>query len=112
MLKKTALLLFALAMLISVAPQKANAGVVVALGPVYPRPGYVYVPSPYGYAAPQPYVVPQPYVAPPPYVAYQPYAPAYVYDWGYYPRYYRPGYWYAPRFERRDYIGRRPYFRR
>ena len=61
-LKKTALSLFGLAvMLICVNPPKANAGVVVSIGgPVYPRPVYV---RPYRYVAPVPYIAyrPDPY---------------------------------------------------
>ena len=53
MLKKTALSLFGLVvMLICINPPQAHAGVVIALGPTYPRPVYV---RPYGYVAPAPY---------------------------------------------------------
>ncbi len=61
MLKKTALSLFGLVvMLICFNPPQAHAGVVVAIGPVYPRPVYV---RPYRYVAPVPYVAyrPAPY---------------------------------------------------
>ncbi len=61
MLKKTALSLFGLVvMLICINPPQAHAGVVIALGPTYPRPVYV---RPYPYVAPAPYVAygPGPY---------------------------------------------------
>ena len=61
MLKKTALSLFGLVvMLICFNPPQAHAGVVVSFGPVYPRPVYV---RPYRYVAPVPYVAyrPAPY---------------------------------------------------
>src|SRR5450432_457424 len=102
MLKKTALSLFGLVvMLICINPPQAHAGVVVSFGPVYRRPYYV---SPYRY------------VAPVPYVAYQPapyyYAPAYVRPgWGYRPGFYANPY-FVPRFEHREFAGRRPYWRR
>jgi hypothetical protein len=100
-LKKTALSLFGLAvMLICLNPPQAHAGVVVQLGPVFPRPVYV---RPYSYVAPVPYVA----YAPAPYV----YGPAYVRP-GFGPGYYRPGYWGPRRFEHRDYVVRRPYWRR
>jgi hypothetical protein len=74
MLKKTALSLFGLAvMLICFNPPQADAGVVVSFGSVYPRPVYV---RPYRYVAPVPYVAyrPDPYF----------YAPTYVRPgWGY-----------------------------
>jgi hypothetical protein len=102
MLKKTALSLFGLVvMLICINPPQAHAGVVVSFGPVYRRPYYV---SPYAY------------VAPVPYVAYQPgpyfYGPSYVRPgWGY-----RPGFYenrrFVPRFEHREFAGRRNYWRR
>ena len=58
MLKKTALSLFGLVMmLVCFNPPQAHAGVVVSLGPVFPRPVYV---RPYAYAAPVPYVAYQP----------------------------------------------------
>ena len=60
MLKKIAFSLFGLALLlVCISPPQANAGVVVALGSVYPHPVYHYM---------RPY----PYVAPPPFVAYGP----------------------------------------
>ena len=104
MLKKTAFSLFGLALLlVCINPPQANAGVVVALGPVYPHPVYHYM-RPYSF------------VAPPPYVAYGPnsyaYGPIYVRPgWGY-PGYYRHEYWVPRRFERHEYIVRRPYWRR
>ena len=80
MLKKTALSLFGLvAMLIFVNPPQAHAGVVIAIGPAYPRPVYV---RPYRY------------VAPVPFVAYRP-APLF-----YGPTYVRPGWGYRPGFLR------------
>jgi hypothetical protein len=88
MLKKAALSLFGLAvMLACINPPQAHAGVVIALGPVYPRPVYVH---------------PYRYVAPPPYFAYGPnpyaYGPIYVRPgWGYL-RYYRHEYWVPRRF--------------
>jgi hypothetical protein len=102
MLKKTALSLFGLVvMLICFNPPQANARVVVSFGPVFPRPVYV---RPYAYAAPVPYVAyrPDPYF----------YAPTYVRPgWGY-----RPGFYenrrFAPRFEHREFVERRPYWRR
>lgn len=102
MLKKTTLSLFGLAvMLICLNPPQAHAGVVVAFGPVYPRPVYV---RPYSYVAPVPYVAyrPAPYF----------YAPTCVRPgWGY-----RPGFYaaplFVPRFERREFVERRPYWRR
>jgi hypothetical protein len=107
MLKKAALSLFGLAvMLVCLNPPQAHAGVVIALGPVYPRPVYVH---------------PYRYVAPPPYFAYGPgpyaYGPVFVRPgWGYSgyyrPDYYRPGYWGPRRFEHREYIERPPYWRR
>ncbi len=58
MLKKTALSLFGLVvMLVCFNPPQAHAGVVVSFGPVFPRPVYV---RPYAYAAPVPYVAYQP----------------------------------------------------
>jgi len=100
MLKKTALSLFGLAvMLICFNPPQAHAGVVVSIGPTYPRPVYV---RPYRY------------VAPVPYVAYRPapfYAPTYVRPgWGYRPGFYAPRY--VPRYEHRVFVERRPYWRR
>ena len=74
MLKKTALSLFGLVvMLICFNPPQAHAGVVVSFGAVYPRPVYV---RPYRYVAPVPFVAyrPAPYF----------YAPTYVRPgWGY-----------------------------
>jgi len=102
MLKKTALSLFGLvAMLIFVNPPQAHAGVVIAIGPAYPRPVYV---RPYRY------------VAPVPFVAYRPapffYGPTYVRPgWGYRPGFYARPY-IAPRFEHREFVVRRPYWRR
>ena len=106
MLKKTALSLFGLAvLLICIHPPQAHAGVVVAIGPIYPHPVYV-----------RPY----PYVAPP-YVAYaaRPYAygpvlvsPGFGYPGYYRPNYYRPGFWGPRGFERRERVlVRRPYWR-
>ena len=58
MLKKTALSLFGLvAMLIFINPPQAHAGVVIAIGPAYPRPVYV---RPYRYVAPVPFVAYRP----------------------------------------------------
>jgi len=98
MLKKVALSLFGLmVMLVGLNPPQAHAGVVVSLGPVYPRPVYV-----------RPY----PYVAPVPYVAYGPnpyaYGPVYVRpDYGYRRYYGRDSYWrgdgYDRRFEHREF---------
>ena len=68
MLKKSALSLFGLVvMLICFNPAQAHAGVVVSIGPVYPRPVYV---RPYAYVAPVPYVAyrPAPYFYGPTYV--------------------------------------------
>jgi hypothetical protein len=102
MLKKTALSLFGLAvMLICFNPPQAHAGVVVSFGAVYPRPVYV-----------RPYA----YVAPVPYVAYRPgpyfYGPSYVRPgWGYRPGFYENRH-FAPRFEHREFAGRRNYWRR
>ena len=103
MLKKSALLLFGLAaLLVTMTPPRASAEVVIALGSPYPRPVYV---RPYWYVAPPPYIVYRPY----PYT----YAPGYVYPGRvFYPRYYRPGYWAERRFEHREFIVRRPYWRR
>ena len=84
MLKKTALSLFGLVvMLICFNPPQAHAGVVVSFGAVYPRPVYV---RPYWYVAPVPFVAyrPAPYF----------YSPAYVRPgWGY-----RPGFYANPHF--------------
>ena len=104
MLKKTALSLFGLVvMLICINPPQAHAGVVIALGPTYPRPVHV---RPYGY------------VAPPPYFAYgpNPYGPVYVrprWDYpGYYRRdYVRPEFWGPRRFEHREFVERHPWRR-
>ena len=102
MLKKTALPLFGLvAMLIFVNPPQAHAGVVIAVGPAYPRPVYV---RPYRY------------VAPVPFVAYQPaplfYGPTYVRPgWGYRPGFHARPY-IAPRPVHREFVVRRPYWRR
>jgi hypothetical protein len=105
-LKKTALSMFGLVvMLICINPPQAQAGVVVSIGgPVYPRPVYV---RPYAYVAP-------------PYVAYAPrpyaYGPVFVRPGFRYPGYYRPdyrqGYWGPRRFEHREIVVRRPYWRR
>jgi hypothetical protein len=102
MLKKTALSLFGLvAMLIFINPPQAHAGVVVAIGPAYPRPVNV---RPYWY------------VAPVPFVAYRP-APFFYGatlvrpGWGYRPGFYARPY-IAPRFEHREFVVRRPYWRR
>ena len=101
MLKKTALSLFGLVvMLICFNPTQAHAGVVVAIGPVYPRPVYV---RPYRYVAPVPYVAyrPAPYF-------YGPYVRP---GWGY-----RTGFcgrpYFAPHYEHRVFVERRPYWRR
>jgi hypothetical protein len=97
MLKKTALSLFGLVvMLICINPPQAHAGVVIALGPTYPRPVYV---RPYGYVAPPPYYAygPNPYV----------YGPVYVRPHWDYPGYYRPGFVVRPGFERPGYWGPR-----
>jgi len=106
MLKKTALSLFGLvAMLIFVNPPQAHAGVVIAFGPAYPRPVYVR---------------PFRYVAPVPFVAYRPaplfYGPTYVRPyvrpgWGYRPGFYARPY-IAPRPLHREFVVRRPYWRR
>jgi hypothetical protein len=108
MLKKAALSLFGLAaMLVCINPPQAHAGVIIQLGPTYPRPVYV---------RPYPYVVPGPYVAygPRPYV----YGPVYVRPHWDYPGYYyrpgfeRPGYWGPRRFEHREFVEHHPYWRR
>jgi hypothetical protein len=107
MLKKIALSLFGLAvMLVAINPPQAHAGVVVQLGPVFPRPVYV---RPYPYLAPAPYVA----YAPGPYV----YGPAYVRpSWGYRgyyrPGYVRPGYWGPRRIERHEFVDHHFYGRR
>jgi hypothetical protein len=102
MLKKTALSLFGLVvMLICINPPQAHAGVVVAFGPGYARPVYIH---PYRYVAPLPYVAyrPDPYF----------YGPGYVRPgWGWRPGYYA-GTRFAPRFEHRAFVERRPYWRR
>jgi hypothetical protein len=102
-LKRTALSLFGLAvMLLCVNPPKANAGVVVSIGgPVYPRPVYV---RPYRYVAPVPYIAyrPDPYF----------YGPTYIRPgWGYRPGFYENRH-FVPRFEHREFVVRRPYWRR
>jgi hypothetical protein len=104
MIRKSVLLLFGLTVLaVCLNPPKANAGVIIALGPTYPRPVRIY-PRPV-YVAPSPYVAYRPY----PYV----YAPAYVYRGPVlYPHYFRPGYWAERRFERHEFGARRPYWRR
>jgi hypothetical protein len=105
MLKKSALSLFGLAvMLICINPPQAHAGVVVAIGPVYPRPVYV---RPYSYVAP-PYIAyaPGPYAYGPVFVR-----PSFGYPGYYRPNYYRSGYWGPRRFEHREYMVRRPYWR-
>jgi len=94
MVKRISMLVAALAFaLVLVNPAKANAGVAVVVGPVYPHPVRVVVARPY---APAPVVYP-----PAPYV----YAHVYGPRWGYYPYRYgwRPAY--------RGYYGR-PYFHR
>ncbi|MGH9503314.1 MAG: hypothetical protein ACRD20_10745 [Terriglobales bacterium] len=110
MLKKSALWLFGLAlMLVCLNPPKANAGVVVAFGPVNPYPVRVYRPRPYVYVAPQPYIAygPSPYAYPPVYV--HP-------DWRYRPGFYADRDWDrgrdARRFEHREFGARRLYGRR
>jgi hypothetical protein len=106
MLRKTALSLFGLlVMLICINPPQAHAGVVVAIGPVYPHPAYV---RPYAYVAPPDVAyVPRPYVYGPVFAR-----PGFGYPSYYRPNYYRPGYWGPRGFERREYIVRRPYWRR
>ncbi len=103
MLKKTALSLFGLAvMLICFNPPQAHAGVVISVGPSYPRPVYV---RPYRYVAPVPYVAyrPAPYF----------YAPTYVRPgWGYRPGFYDNRRFESRRFEHREFVERRPYWRR
>ena len=101
-LKKTALSLFGLAvMLVCINPPQAHAGVVVSIGPTYPHPVYA---RPYAYVAP-------------PYVAYAPrpyYGPVYVRPGFGYSGYYRPEYrrgYFAPRIEHREFV-RRQYWRR
>jgi hypothetical protein len=103
MRKKSALLLFGLAtLLVTIHPAQAKAEVVVVLGSPYRRPVYV---RPYRYIAPTPYIAYRPY----PYA----YAPAYAYPGPvFYPHYYRPRYWAEPRFEHREFVERRPYWRR
>jgi hypothetical protein len=103
MLKKTALSLFGLvAMLIFVNPPQAHAGVVIAIGPAYPRPVYV---RPYRYVAPVPFV---PY-RPAPFV----YGPTYVRPgWGYRPHVYVNPYFGPRRIEHREFVVRRPFRRR
>jgi hypothetical protein len=107
MLKKTALSLFGLVvMLICINPPQAHAGVVVSFGAVYPRPVYV---RPYRYVAPVPFVAyrPDPY-----FYAPSSYAPTYVRPgWGYRPGFYANPH-FAPRCERREFVVRRPYWRR
>ena len=107
MFKKTALSLFGLVvMLICINPPQAHAGVVIALGSVYPRPVYV---RPYRHVAPPPYFAygPSPYAYGPVFVR-----PGYGYPGDYRPNYYRPGYWGPRRFEHREFVVRRPYWRR
>jgi hypothetical protein len=101
MLKKTALSLFGfVVMLLCINPPQAHAGVVVSIGPVFPRPVYV---RPYAYVAPGPYVAYRaPYYCPPTYVR-----PGWGYRAGFYGRPYV-----APRFEHREFAGRREYWRR
>jgi hypothetical protein len=108
MLKKSALAIFGLAvMLVCLNPPKANAGVVVAFGPAYPAPVRVYRPQPFVYVAPQPYVVYRSY--PYPYA----YGPTYVRPgWGYRPGFYDHGRFESRRFEHREFVERRPYWRR
>ena len=100
MLKKTALSLFGLvAMLIFVNPPQAHAGVVIAIGPAYPRPVYV---RPYRYVAPVPYVA----YRPAPYYTPGVYAPVYVRPgWGYRPGFYARPY-IAPRYEHHEFVER------
>jgi hypothetical protein len=106
MLEKSTLSLFGLAvMLICLNPPKANAGTVVAFGPTYPAPVRVYRPAPYRYVAPAPYVAYQPY----PYA----YGPSYVRPgWSYRPGFYGNGYWGPRRIEHREFVVRRPNWRR
>lgn len=106
MLKKSALSLFGLAvLLICLNPPKASARVIVGLGPVYPYPVRIYRPRPFVYVAPAPYIGYRPY----PYV----YAPAYVRPgWDYRPGFYANRYWGPRRFEHREFVERRPYWRR
>ena len=105
MLKKSALLPFGLVLLVvCLNPPRANAGVLISIGPAYPRPVRVY--------APPVYVVPSPYIG---YRAY-PYihAPAYAYPGPiFFPNhYYRHAYWTPRRWEYHEYVLRRPYWRR
>jgi hypothetical protein len=106
MLKKTALSLFGLVvMLICFNPPQAHAGVVVSFGSVYPRPVYV---RPYAYVAPVPYVAyrPAPYFYGPTF-----YGPTYVRPgWGYRPGFYENRH-FAPRFEHREFVERRAWRR-
>jgi hypothetical protein len=97
MLKKTALSLFGLVvLLICFNPAQAHAGLVVSIGPVYPRPVYL---RPYAYVAPVPYVA---YQTAPYY-----YAPTYVRPgWGYRPGFYGHAY-VAPRYEPRAFVEHR-----
>ncbi len=111
MLKKTALSLFGLAvMLLCFNPPQAHAGVVVSFGTGYARPVYV---RPYRYVAPVPYVAyqPDPYFYGPSFYGSSYYGPTYVRPgWAY-----RPGFYgnqhFAPRFEHREFVGRRPWRR-
>ncbi|MGH9545819.1 MAG: hypothetical protein ACRD23_11460 [Terriglobales bacterium] len=107
MLKKTALSLFGLvAMLICLNPPQANAGVVVAIGPAFPRPVYV---RPYRYVAPVPYVA----YRPDPYFYAPAYPPVYVRPgWGYRPGVYVNPHFAPRRIEHREFVARRPYWRR
>ncbi len=107
MLKKAALSLFGLVvMLICINPPQAHAGIVVAIGSVYPHPVYV---RPYQYVAPAPYFAygPNPYAYGPVFVR-----PGFGYPGYYRPDYYRSGYWGPRRFEHREFVVRRPYWRR
>jgi hypothetical protein len=102
MLKKTALSMFGLVvMLICFNPPQAHAGVVVSFGAVYPRPVYV---RPYAYVAPVPYVA----YGSAPYF----YGPTCVRPgWGYRPGFYENRH-FDRRFEHREFVERRPYWRR
>lgn len=102
-MKKTLMVLVALAAVVAFTPAPAHARVVVGVavgpvavgpvvvggvyGPVYPRPAYVYG-RPWGYP-------PYPYAYGPRYVYARPYWGPRVYAYG--PRYYGPRY-YGPRY--------------
>jgi hypothetical protein len=106
MLKKTALSLFGLVvLLICFNPPQAHAGVVISVGPTYPRPVYV---RRYGYVAPVPYVAYRPAT----YYGPTYYAPTYVRPgWGYRPGFYENRH-FVPRYEHREFVEHRGYWRR